>query len=212
MENKVGLVGPNQVISIPIPTNLSETLARQVDRLIAVGAFKVVKANRDKYRDELMEIANTFVWRPELAAIGLDQVALVDYRLSGRFLAEVGGVTTFANSAPNEYHNCKGIITPNSAIVIQAQWGSKHQSKKPFLDPKNFHVFEQGGVVKEGLTAFLFEGEKLIKECSMCLCGSVHHDGPVPYFSWCGNRPEINDYYGAVNADGLYFGYVSRGK
>jgi hypothetical protein len=193
---------------ITAPAGLLAILESQADRLMGIGAFGEAKVSKGKYRDELMATAKAFVWRPELAAIGLTEVALIDYRLRGQFLAEAGSVYCYIE--PDRCKNFKGIVTPDGVLVIQAQWGLKYRNKKPVWCRSNFHILEQGGVVKEGLTAYLYGGEKLLKECYMDLPGSVSGVGRVPCLRWCGGRPLLLGVFG----DGASprFGSVSRGS
>jgi hypothetical protein len=193
---------------ITAPTGLLAILESQADRLMGIGAFGEAKVGKGKYRDELMATAKAFVWRPELAAIGLTEMALIDYRLRGQFLAEAGGVYCYIE--PDRCKNFKGVVTPDGVLVIQAQWGPKYRNKKPVWCRSNFHILEQGGVVKEGLTAYLYGGEELLKKCFMDLPGSVSEHGPVPYLYSHDDRPRLNGHF-ADHAAPRY-GSVSRGS
>ncbi len=192
---------------VSAPAGLLTMLESQVDRLMNIGAFGEAKVSKDKYRGELMAAAKAFVWRPELVAIGLTEVALIDYRLRGQFLAEAGSVNCYIE--PDRCKNFKGVVTPDGVLVIQAQWGEKYRNKKPLWCRSNFHTLEQGGVVKEGLTAYLYGGEELLKRCYMDLPGSVSGHGRVPYLIWLG-RPRLSDGYVGIALP--VYGSVSRGK
>lgn len=193
---------------ISAPAGLMSLLESQADRLIDIGAFSEVKVSRGKYHDELMAAARAFVWKSELAAIGLTVVVLIDYRLSSQFLAEAGSVYCYI--APDNCKNFEGVATPNGVLGIQMQRGEKYRNKKPVWCRSNFHILEQGGVVKEGLTAFLYGGVELLKKCYMDLPGSVSEYGYVPYLYWLVGMPQLGDGFGD-GADPRY-GSVSRGK
>lgn len=103
-------------------------LVFQANRLMVLGAAHEVKVEKGKYCDELINSIKRFVWRPELADIGLSEVALVDYRLSGKFLAEAGNVNCTID--PDKCRNYPGIVSADGVMVIQAQWGDKYRHKK----------------------------------------------------------------------------------
>lgn len=198
---------PTIQAAISAPAGLLAVLESQVDRLMNICAFNEVKVERGKYLDELGAVAKAFVWRPELAAIGLTEPALIDYRLPGQFLAEAGGVHCYI--APDRCNNFESVETPNGPLVIQAQWGKKYRNQSPRWCREQFHIFEQGGVVKEGLTAYLYGGEELLKKCFMDFPGSVSKHGAVPCLDWI-DRLILIDSFGD-NARPRY-GSVSRGK
>lgn len=193
---------------VTAPAGLLTILENQVDRMLDIGAFGEAKVSRGKYKDELMTVVKAFVWRPELAAIGLTELALIDYRLSGKFLAEAGNVYCYIE--PDKCKNFRGVVTPDGVQVIQAQWGEKYRNKKPVWCRSNFHSLEQGSVVKEGLTAYLYGGKKLLKKCYMDLPGSVSGGGIVPCLDWFDDGPKLRDDYDDDAGPG--YGSVSRGK
>lgn len=195
-------------VAVSAPAGLQSILESQVERLMSIGAFGEAHVEKGKYRDELIVAANAFVWRPELAAIGLTEVALVDYRLSGQFLAKEGGVYCYIE--PNKCKNFKGIVTPEGILVIQAQWGEKYRNKTPRWCRGNFHLLEQGGVVKEGLTACLYGGKCILDQYYMDFPGSVSGLGDVPYLHWIDGRPKLFGYFD--NDAYSDYGSVSRGK
>lgn len=191
----------------PTSDELAIMLERQVDRLIEIGAPYEAKIDQDKYRDELITATKAFVWRPELAEIGLSEIAIVDYRLSGKFLAEAGGVYYYIDP---DCRNYEGVITPDGVLVIQTQWGEKYRNKKPRWCRDNFHDLEQGGIVLEGLVAYLYGGEDLLKKCYMDLPGSISEGGFVPCLSWNDGRARLNVSFGSGASPCC--GSVSRGK
>ena len=188
--------------------SLDEILASQTTRLIEIGAHKQIGLVEAKYREEAEAAIVASSWSPELAAIGLNEIALVDFRLSGRFLAEAGGVTCY-DIDPDECVNYQGVVTPTDQIlVIQGQWGSKHRNKAPCWCREHLHELEQGCVVKEGLTVLLYKGERLLQDCYIDLPGS--ENGHVPCLFLNGDGPHLR---GANHNDaGLMFGSASRGR
>lgn len=204
----VGLVRGIRNQSIRIPTYLPAILDIQVARLIEIEAFKEVRVNKGKYRDELIEAIQAFQWREDLAAIGLDQVALVDYRLSGQFLAEAGRVV--CNCDPNSRRLYDGIVMPEGVKVIQAQWGEEYQLYSPRWCRGNFHPLEQGCIIVEGLTTFLYEGKSLIQKCYMDLPGTDFTGGHVPCLTLMNNITYLLPH--SSDLDDPCFGSASHGK
>lgn len=190
------------------PLNLLEVLEAQARRLIAIGTPKQVGVNEAKYLDDAMTVASQFVWQPKLAEIELSNVALVDYRSHGQFLAEAGGV--HCGIDPDKCTLYDGIALPDGITVAQFQWGSKYKGKSPRWYCKNSHPSEQGGTVKEGLTGLLYGGRELLRRCYMDLPGSVSPRGFVPCLCLCDEKPSLLD-DAAVHPFSLY-GSVSRGR
>ncbi len=192
-----------------VPVNLNKVFESQIARLIEVEAYKQVGLEVAEYREEAEAAIVASSWCSELAIIGLDKVALVDYRLSGEFLAKASGVTCHID--PDKCTNYQGVVTPTDQIlVIQGQWGSKYRNKVPCWCRENFHQLEQGLTVVEGLTVFLYEGISLLKDCFMDLLGSVLKSGYVPNLYLCSGEPGLCDrwdYY-----DHPPSGSASRGR
>lgn len=174
------------------PANLAEIFESQIARLIEVGAHEQVDLTEAEYRKQAETAVAAFSWRLELATIGLNEFALVDFSLSGEFLAKAGGV--ICRTKPDKCTNYQGVVTPTDQIlVIQGQWGSEYRNKEPRWCRKNFHQLEQGCVVVEGLTAYLYEGKHLLRNCYMNLSGSVLENGSsVPCLSLWSGRPVLH--------------------
>ncbi len=171
------------------PANLVEIFGSQIARLIEVGAHEQVGQTEAKYRERAEAVTAAYIWRPELAAIGLDKLALVDLSLLGEFLAKAGGVTCHID--PDKCTNYQRMMTPtDQMLVIQGQWGPKYKNKKLHWCRENFHQREQGCVVKEGLTVFLYEGIPLLEDYCVVFPGSVVSEHSfVPYLSLHGDKP-----------------------
>ncbi|MBI3260961.1 hypothetical protein HYZ64_01140 [Candidatus Berkelbacteria bacterium] len=191
-----------------VPANLAELLERQVARLVDIGAAKEAKIAEGKYRDELMTGVAAFAWRKDWAAIALNRVAIVDFRLPGAFLADAGGVACYI--APDECTLFQGVVQPDGVAVIQGQWGVKYRKKSPRWCIKNFNPLEQGLTVKERLTVHLYEGEAALREVYTDLPGSVSPGGSVPYLRLWRGEPKLLDGFDGF-ADPRY-GSGSRGK
>jgi len=203
------LSGQPPKLAIPIaPGNLTEMLKDQVSCLLRVNAHKQLGLTEEDYRGQLEAAVKAFQWRRDLAEIGLDKVALVDFRLSGKFLAEAGGVRYRSN--PDRYRNYPGVVTPPDVLVIQGQWGSKYRNKTCRWCRENFDALEQGLTVIEGLTVFLHEGIAVLQNCYLDLPGSVPRHGGVPSLRLRGGRPVLDSYWdwGASGSSGS----ASRGK
>ncbi len=191
------------------PANLDEVFESQIARLIEVGAHKQVGRTEAEYREQAEAAVASSSWRSELVAIGLDKPALVDFSLSGEFLAKAGGVECHID--PDKCTNYQGVATPTDQIlVIQGQWGSKYRNKAPRWCREHFHQLEQGCVVKEGLTVFLYEGTPLLQDCYMDFPGSVSESSFVPYLYLNDDRPCLRGRW----YDDAYprFGSASRGS
>lgn len=170
--------GGQVVAAVAAPTNLAEMFGRQVRHLLDIDAAGQAKVAKGKYRDQLTAAVTAFAWREDWAAIGLNRLAVVDFRLCGQFLAEAGGVT--CGIAPDACTLYQGVAQPDGILVIQGQWGAKYRTKSPRWCRKNFNSLEQGLTVKERLTVHLYEGEALLRECYTDCSGSVSPDGSVP--------------------------------
>lgn len=190
------------------PADLREVMEQQVDRLVGVEAYKAVGFSKGTYRDQLMAVVKTFQWRPEWATIGLGQVGLVDYRLSGKFLAKVCGVTCYID--PDECGNYQGVETPDGLMVIQYQSGPKYRDKSPRWCRDYLNGLEQGLVVVEALTVFLYESVEILKDCYMDIPGSMSGYGLVPCLGLWFGEPGLSGYWGAFASP--RFGSASRGK
>lgn len=193
--------------SVAAPEDLAVTLERQVACLLDIGAAAQAKVAKGKYCDQLMAAVAAFSWREDWATIGLNRVALVDFRLSGQFLAEAGGVT--CGITPDACTLYQGVTIPDGTLVIQGQWGVKYRNKKPRWCRDNFNPLEQGLTVKERLTVHLYEGECLREAYTDCP-GSVSPGGSVPYLNLWFDRPRLYVFLdGDANPN---FGSGSRGK
>lgn len=194
--------------SVEAPANLAELLERQVARLLGIGAAAEAKVAKGKYRDEIMAAVAAFSWRGDRAAIDLNRLALVDFRLRDHFLAEASGVNEYI--AADECTLYEGVAEPDGLLVVQGQWGVKYRKKSPRWCRINFHPLEQGLTVKERLTVHLFEGDVILRECYADCPGSVSPDGGVPCLRLWFDRPEMSD-SSDCRANPSY-GSGSRGK
>lgn len=203
-----GAVG-NKVALVEAPVNLADNLDWQVERLLDFNAHGQVHVAKGKYRDQLMVAVKAFSWREDLAAIGLKKVALVDFRLPGRFLAEAGGVWC---SIEPEKCTIYGVAVPDGVLVIQGQWGRKYRNKAPNWCRANFHTLEQAGIVKEGLTAFLHEGKAMLEECYVDFPGSVSSSGFVPCLNLESDKPGLRIRFFSNDSATPDYGSFSRGN
>ena len=163
------------------PANLDLLFEQQIARFMAVKAWKEAKVGEGKYKDELWAAVRSFQYREDLAAIGLIELMIEDGRLPDRFLAEVTETYCYTDLA--RARNFEGIATPSGVLVIQAQWGGKYRNRKPLWCRENFHLLEQGGTIKEGLTGYLLFGKAWLATCYKDLPGSVSGRGNVPSLS-----------------------------
>jgi len=191
---------PQQVVellSVPLaaPVDLAEIFNQQIEMLIEIKAHEQLDLDEGTYCQQLQEAVEGFTWSEELAGIvELDQVVLIDPRLSGKSLAEASGVICYID--PDACRNYDGITTPDMPYIIQYQPGIKYQAMAPCWCRDNFHDLEQGMTVFEGLHMLLYWREQRVNRLKVCqpnLPGSVHPDGRVPYLF-------LNDY----DRPGLY--------
>ena len=139
---------------------------------------------------------------------GLNRVCLIHYGVSDRFLCEVGGVSMWSDQ--DKFTSLKGVVVPDGLQVIQCQFGLAHLNTKPRDFRANHHLPEIPGIAKEGLTAFLYWGKKLLEECNMDFPGSHSKYGYVPYLHLYHEYPALhtlNDRHAGPD-----FGSVARGS
>jgi len=187
------------------PANLPEVLEAQIRRLIEVGAPKEVDVNEEKFLDDAMELVGGFAFSLELAAIQLDRVWLMHYGVRNQFLMEAGGVAEWTN--PDKFTLYKGVTVPEGMRIVQGQLGPKYKNHKP-LDIRTSHdMLERLGVLREGLTAFLYWGKDLLRESYMDFPGAVSEYGDVPSLCLRVGTPVL--YYGSDDRAYPHFGSVS---
>lgn len=162
-----------------MPTNLDEVLERQVRELIKISVPMHVGVDKAKYLDDAMTLVGKFEFRIDLAEIGLDQVWLVEYRLPDRFLAEASGVNSYYNLEMCEVHD--GVIVPDGLKVVQGQLGPKYQNTASHKVLEILNPLEEGGIIKEGLCAYQYWGDDLLRKYSMVFPRSHTPGGSVPF-------------------------------
>jgi hypothetical protein len=192
-------------------------LSSQVNCLMDIGAFREVHMDSSLYHNELTVASKVFQWRLELAAIGLRDIVLVDFRLSGRFLAEASGIRCDVD--PNRCKNFQGVVTPQIPHGVRAIQLSHSRAWNKSMNwyRENLHTFEQGGIVKEGFTAYLFGGDKFLGENIMFFPGSIPNESEMwnssqnaLYLDARSGKPE----FGVDSADFAHehSGSLTRGK
>lgn len=190
------------------PINLAEVLESQARKLIEIGVPKELKIDEAKFLDEAMAKANVFGYSIELANIGLNRICMVHYDVRDRFLAETGKVTIYTD--PDKFTLYKGVVVPEGLQIGQFQFGPKYKNRKP-IDICNGHDdLEELGIPKEGLTAYHYWGDDLLKESYMDFPGSRGEYGYVPGLSLHGDGPAL--YYDLGGNAYPGYGSVSRGK
>ena len=194
-----------------IPDNLSEILSRQLDRLIEIKAYWFLHITASLYRIQAQKAIKAFQWREDLAEIGLDQIALIDYRLSHDFLIKPGGIKSYITN-PQKIQNLIISQTLNGLLVIQAQWGKKYQEAEQTIDSfrANYSELEQAGVLKEGLLAYLYLGKEILEECGMEFPGSNTENGECPTLDFAHGEVRLLESPGYASS--CRYGCVSRGR
>lgn len=195
--------------SVALQTTIAIILEEQAAKLIETGAHKELKIARGRYEDQLQKAINVFQWNRSHDIIGLTKFSLVDYRLRDQFLAEVINAYLWIDLDKCTFY--PGIIIPDGPVAIQAQWGEKYIGNSPCWCRNNFHKKEQGLIIKEGLTAVLYNGIELLGKCSMDLLGSVSKNGKVPCLDLDDGRTVLD----SGISDGISrpdYGSGSRGK
>lgn len=193
-----------------LPVNLREVLEAQARCLIANGIPGEVGVVEAKFLDNAMNLAKQFGYSVELAAIGLNKVWLVHYGVRDRFLCEASSISILAD--PDKFTLFEGVTTPEGLYIVQGQLGPKYTDRAPAGIREEHHPLEQLGIPKEGLTAFLYWGKPVLRECFMEFPGAETEYGYYPYLylDWKGD---------AALADGEApdyrpkdFGLVTRGR
>jgi len=149
------------------PTDLAETLEGQVKRLIEIEANEQLGLSKKAYRKQLEVVVKSFRWSEHLAGIGLVQVALIDYRISEKVLAQAGRLKyPFEGTIDRD-----DIRRPKDRVlVVQCQYGHKYHETNLHYCP--MAAEEESMTLKEGLTIFLYEGTTWLKRL-----GQVDLDG-----------------------------------
>jgi hypothetical protein len=192
------------------PINLLEVLEAQARRLIEIGVPKEVNAAEDKFLDDAMAKAKEFRYSIKLANIGLNRVCMVHYGVRDRFLAEVGEVVI--STDPHKFTLYKGVLIPEGLWIGQFQLGQKYLNCAA-IKVRNCHDdLEELGIVKEGLTAYSYWGDDLLKDLCMDLPGSYDGTDDVLKlsFSQCGYAIELCHFNGKIKSTDS--GSVTRGK
>lgn len=171
------------------PKNHLEVLAAQVDHLIAIGVPKEVSVGVDLFRDRAMTIVGEFTYSRDLGAIGLNRICVVHYGVPDRFLAEAGGVAIWAD--PDKFTLFNGVTVPQGLQVIQGQFGPKYLNVAPRTVRTQHHALEELGIPKEGLTAYTYWENDLLREACMDFPGAVSGNGSVPYLNFDDDRPVL---------------------
>lgn len=208
MDTKTKVVVPTLQFKPAEPINLLEVLESQARKLITIGIPKEVKIAEDKFLDEAMAKIGEFAYSIELANIGLNRVCLVHYGVRDRLLCEAGNIAIYPN--PDNFTLYKGVVVPDGIYVGQFQFGLKNKNRKP-IDICNGHdELEELGIPKEGLTAYHYWGNDLLRESYMDFPGSRTEYGDVPLLVLDGGKLELSSSHEGY-AD-PHFGSVSRGK
>ena len=195
-----------------IPRNLPQVLASQLERYMAIRAFDALNIGEDEYHTTLQNAIEAFIWNEEQAQAGLLDVAIFDCRLTGKYLAKIGGVSCRLHN-PDECANREGITTPPGVYIAQIQLGPKWKGLAPFDCLSQFAPCELGMTTKEGLTILALRGREYMRSrlsCCMDLVGSVYEDSTVPHLS-----PGVDiPFLGGDEGDRPYpnFGSASRGS
>jgi hypothetical protein len=200
-----------QIMTQFIADNLSGILLGQLNRLIEIRAYQFLHITALRYRSQAKKAIEAFQWREDLAKIGLDQIALIDYRLSHDFLIRAGGIRSYITN-PQKIQNLIISQTPNGLLVIQAQWGKKYQKAEQTLDLflADSSELEQAGVLKEGLSAYIYWGKELLEKCGMEFPGSNTENGEYPTLDFAHGEVRLLEGPGYVSND--RYGCVSRGR
>jgi hypothetical protein len=164
-----------------VPVNLEGHLVDQVHRLIEVGAPEHLRriCSADEFLDNAMVAIKNFTYLDMFAEIGLDQVMLVHYGITIKFLSDVCSVTTLANLA--KFVPYENVNLHDGFKIIHCQLGPKYKNTRVCDVRQNHHQLEQLGLPKEGLLAYLYWGNSLLEECFMDFPGALSEDGHTPY-------------------------------
>ena len=127
-----------------------------------------------------------FEYSGPLSAIGLDQVILVHYAVSDEYLAKVCGVEALTNLSGTTLYEENGL--PSALGIVQCNLGCKYKNRM-ISDVRKNYAHEHLGVIKEGLFAYLYWGNSLLRECFMDFPGSLSADGHTPYLLLRGDKP-----------------------
>lgn len=144
------------------PANLHSILEAQVRCLISRGVPYRVGVDQAKFLDDAMGKVKRFTYSTWLSVVGLDRVCVVHYGVSNRYLAEASGVTPWAD--PDKFTLYERDVLPEGIHIIQSQFGLKHKGRTPRQVRSSHDALERLGVPSEGLTAYLYWGEVILKE------------------------------------------------
>lgn len=172
----------------PKPINLTRVLNSQVDVLVACGVHKQIGMTSEAFCKEARELIVEFIYSETLAANGLDQVILVHYGVSDDYLAKVCGVETLFDL--NKTTLYQDISLPPAFAVVQCNLGLKYKNRR-IVDIRRDYKNEILSIVKEGLFAYLYWGNSILKKCFMDFPGSVSSDGHTPYLLLRGEKPYL---------------------
>ena len=191
------------------PRNLTMVLSVQLERYMAIQAYDALETGEAEYRRTLQDTIEAFTWNEEQAEAGLLDVAVFDPRLTGEYLANIGGVTCYINP-PDECTNYEAVLTPEGIYVAQLQLGPMHKGIAPRDFRSTHSPLEQGLTVKEGLSVLALRGHDFLSVCYANLPGSSSSDGRVPYLGLDGAGPCLDSHYGDGASSG--YGSASRGS
>jgi hypothetical protein len=172
----------------PSPINLERILELQVRALIMSGVPEQVGMTREHFSEKAKFQIDQFVYSESLAANGLDQAILVHYAVGDDYLAEVCGVETSFDL--NNTRLCGEMVLPPAFAVVQCNLGPKYKNRK-IVDVRQNYINEMLGIVKEGLFAYLYWGNPMLKKCFMDFPGSLSADGHSPYLLLRGEKPYL---------------------
>lgn len=177
---------PQIKFEAPRPINLTQVLNSQVDALIACSLHKQAGMTEKDFCKEARELIVHFEYSELHAANGLDQVILVHYGVSDDYLAKVSGVEALTDLNGTTLYRAKNL--PSGFAILQCNLGPKYKNKR-IADVRQNHKDEILGVIKEGLFAYLYWGNPILKNCFMDFPGSLSVDGHTPYLLLRGEKP-----------------------
>ena len=185
MDNNLRLVPPIR-FKDPSPINLDLIFDYQIGALSAWGLPEQLGISQEVFREKAERQIRQFMYSESLAAEGLDQVILVHYGVSDDYLAKVAEVETLFDL--NDTRHCGNMALPPGFAVVQCNLGPKYKNRR-IVDVRQNYINEMLGVITEGLFAYLYWGNSLLRNCFMDFPGSLSGDGHTPSLLLRGDKP-----------------------
>lgn len=165
---------------------LKSSLQRQIDRLIELGAHKVVQMTESDYRDQCNQVALDHLQNQQrigsLLEIDLCSFMFFDPRLPVDFLLEASDLERKVDF--DRFQDFPDLLPPpDDVIVMQFQGGEKYKDQSPVHAVGELDPIEQSSTLREGLAFVALEGISSLEFCSMYLPGSVSRDGCIPWIA-----------------------------